>query len=123
MSQLRVLVVDDLDANRRLLGAFLESLGCVVTTAENGAEAVGTPGAFDAIFLDRQMPVMGGDEAARRLKGRALLIACSADGDVVPACYDAWLEKPLSLLAVARMVEALRRGRESARHRDRRASA
>lgn len=72
---LRVLVVDDSEAIRRLLKSKLENLSLgshrvQVDTASNGEDAVDLCGhePFDVVFLDVVMPGMGGLEACRRIK-------------------------------------------------------
>jgi signal transduction histidine kinase len=64
-----ILVVDDDDASRYVLRYLLESLGCTVTEASTGAEALQlarqhSPG---AMFIDLVMPGMGGLELVQRL--------------------------------------------------------
>ena len=69
----RVLLVDDMPINQLVARKFLERAGIIVTTAENGLEALdaATGGAaFDAILMDLQMPEMDGFEAARNLCAR-----------------------------------------------------
>ena len=72
MRNLRVLVVEDEPANREVAEVILESEGHVVTTCENGAEAIDLcikQGVhFDVILMDILMPVMDGLEATRQLK-------------------------------------------------------
>ncbi|MEL7128965.1 MAG: PleD family two-component system response regulator, partial [Pseudomonadota bacterium] len=66
----RILVVDDIQANRRLLQAKLEARYFQVFMASSGPEALqsvkeNTP---DIVLLDINMPGMDGYEVARRLK-------------------------------------------------------
>ncbi|MGI8989000.1 MAG: PAS domain-containing hybrid sensor histidine kinase/response regulator [Bryobacteraceae bacterium] len=66
-----VLVVDDEEAVRRMAKATLERYGYKVALAENGKEAVDffakMGGEVSAVLLDMAMPVMNGEEAARRI--------------------------------------------------------
>jgi signal transduction histidine kinase/FixJ family two-component response regulator len=66
----RVLVVDDIDANRAVLAETLGSLGFEVSQAVNGLEAVTLAHAAppDLILMDTRMPVMDGLAATRRIQ-------------------------------------------------------
>lgn len=66
----RILVVDDIDANRRLLQARLEAQYHSVILACNGPEALEKARTMDPeiILLDVMMPGMDGYEVCRRLK-------------------------------------------------------
>ncbi len=69
-SNVSILLVEDNAANMRVTQALLETLGCRVTPARNGLEAVAlyreTP--FDLVLMDCQMPEMDGYEATRTIR-------------------------------------------------------
>lgn len=67
----RVLVVDDIFANVKLLEAKLSAEYFDVVTAMNGPDALATceQGLADIVLLDVMMPGMDGFEVCRRLKG------------------------------------------------------
>ncbi len=71
---LYVLLVDDQIVNLKVGTALLEKMGFEVKTAPNGAEALKKyktscrTRRFDLILMDMEMPVMGGLEAATRLR-------------------------------------------------------
>ena len=73
LSGKRILLAEDHPLNREIAIRQLEKLGCNVTEAEDGKEAVdlfsaSEEGTFDAILMDIRMPVMDGHEATRRIR-------------------------------------------------------
>lgn len=77
MPQRDVLVVDDSPSARFAMRKHLERYRCVVTTAENGAEALAhlRNNRPLAVFLDQLMPGVSGLEVLRTLKGDPLTAA------------------------------------------------
>lgn len=67
-----ILVVDDMETNRRLVSMFLERAGATVASVENGALAVDAVenGNFQIVLMDMQMPVMDGYTATMLLRQR-----------------------------------------------------
>ncbi len=62
---IHVLVAEDNPINQKLIKVVLENLGLTVTLTANGQEAYDARmvGQYDMIFMDIQMPVMGGVES------------------------------------------------------------
>lgn len=69
----RILIVEDNKLNAEILTALLEKSGASPKLCENGRDAVdvfthSSPGAFDLILMDVQMPVMNGYEATGAIR-------------------------------------------------------
>lgn len=66
----RVLLADDNAINRQVVRLFLAPLGCEISEARNGQEALDQLAneSFDLVLLDVHMPVMDGKEAIRRIR-------------------------------------------------------
>ena len=69
----RILLVEDNELNSEIAVALLSEYGFRVDTAEDGAEAVekvknSTPGDYDLVLMDVQMPVMNGYEATEQIR-------------------------------------------------------
>ena len=72
-AQRRILLVEDNPINREIEVDLLEDAGFLVDTAADGSIAVETikassPGDYDLILMDLQMPVMDGHTAARTIR-------------------------------------------------------
>ncbi len=104
----RVLVVDDLPDNRRLLHDVLTPAGFSVLQAANGVEALALfeQHAPHVVLMDMRMPVMDGYEATRRIKASAsgartpvVAVTASAledDRQAILDCgVDAYMSKPV----------------------------
>jgi CheY-like chemotaxis protein len=125
----RVLVVDDNEDTRRLIGYSLVAPEFAVEFAENGARALDLFQAeeYDVVLMDLMMPVMDGYMAMQALRqwekenrrARALIIAMTAhvqteDGrKSLRAGCDQYLAKPFTRDALAKAV----RGASRTRHR------
>ena len=69
----RILLVEDNSLNREIATVLLEETGAVVEEAENGLVAVNmvknsSPGYYDLVFMDIQMPVMNGYDSTRHIR-------------------------------------------------------
>ncbi len=118
----RILVVDDILANRRLMQAKLEAKYYTVMLAENGPKALqaAEQEAPDIILLDVMMPGMDGYEVCRRLKANpvtghipvVMLTALSEASDRVhglQAGADDFLTKPVDDFSLMARIGALNR--------------
>lgn len=73
LSDITVLVVDDVELNVEIVQSILEDEGVTVLTAYDGKEAVDVftqseVGSIDLVLMDIRMPVMDGIEAARTIR-------------------------------------------------------
>jgi CheY-like chemotaxis protein len=113
LAKLRVLIVDDMEMNRRVLTGQLGALGIAATTSTvDGFQAMaelerawhqGRP--FDLAIIDQRMPALSGDALVSRIRGMPeiaetkLLLASSGGSYAVPsdarASVDAVLTKPI----------------------------
>ena len=118
----RILVVDDIEANVRLLQAKLQAEYYDVLTASNGPEALKMAAAEtpDLVLLDVMMPGMDGFEVCRRLKNEpatrhipvVLVTALDGRGDRITgleAGADEFLTKPIDDILLFARVKSLTR--------------
>lgn len=113
---LNVLVAEDNDLNWEVASTLLDMHGVTCKRASNGKECLElfseNPGAYDAILMDMQMPVMNGIEAAAAIRLRetggahipiVALTANAFESDekaCLAAGMDAHLSKPFNIDAV-----------------------
>ena len=105
---LHILVAEDNAINQAIIKEQLEALGCTVTTANNGEEALQLwqPRVFDLVLTDVNMPLLNGYELTRALRERDReipIIGVTANAlreegvRCMAVAMNAWLVKPLSL--------------------------
>ena len=105
----KVLIVDDIESNRRLLSEILNIYGLNVQEAKNGKEAIKIAENIkpDIILMDLRMPVMDGYEATKILKEDSklknipiIILTASAmktsDDEIKKIGSDSYLRKPIS---------------------------
>jgi PAS domain S-box-containing protein len=105
----RILVVDDEEHVRELIGRMLQHLGYKVQVVESGLEAldaVAKKTRFDAVILDMNMPKMSGKETFERLKEakpdlKVVVSTGYSDASLEPAplrnLVDGFLQKPYQM--------------------------
>ncbi|HXS28969.1 MAG TPA: PAS domain-containing protein [Steroidobacteraceae bacterium] len=117
----KVLLVEDNAINQKVARSFLERLGCRVTLAANGLEAVHAfaQGRFDLVLLDLQMPVMDGYAATSCLRkleqGRQrtpiIALTASAMTGQLDRCLEAGMDdlltKPLDVKRLQAILDRL----------------
>lgn len=66
----RILVAEDIDTNRKVLGSMLSDFGCHCVFATNGEQAIEAlkNDTFDLVLMDCQMPKMDGIEAVKQIR-------------------------------------------------------
>lgn len=117
-SRLRVLIVEDVASNRKLLRRLLERQGHVCQEAENGDVAFRAwnekPDDFDVILMDYEMPVKNGPTAARELRqAGCTLCIVGVTGNMLPEDVDHFmscgatgvLAKPLKMPALEKILK------------------
>ena len=116
----RILVVDDLRDVTETMGLLFEALGHETKVAGDGRQAVDTTTAFEPeiVFMDLDMPVLNGYEAARAIRGATLarqpfLVALTASTGVAVEVatravgFDFYLRKPADTNALLALVADL----------------
>jgi len=114
----RILIVDDNQANRELLEAYLVDLDCETAVAEDGQQAMEMTASFqpDLILLDVMMPKLSGFEVCQKLKSDPklknvmvlMVTALNELGDIeraVDAGTNDFLSKPVNRVELIKRVE------------------
>lgn len=118
---IRILLAEDNPTNQMVATTMLEKMGCHVTHAHNGLEAVKQVKQrhFDLIFMDCNMPEMDGFEAARAVRnletresfGKTPIIALTAyamkgdDQKCFAAGMDDYITKPVKTPALVQVMK------------------
>jgi CheY-like chemotaxis protein len=110
--ELRILVVEDNEVNRKVASALLTRLGYDADFAVNGRDALEhlAEQPADVVLMDVQMPVMDGLEATRRIRRRrgkqpwVVALTASVTPEDQAACREAgaddYVPKPITLDAL-----------------------
>ena len=113
---LTILVAEDNMINQKLIERTLENMGATVFLVENGKEALEARqiNRYDIIFMDVEMPIMGGIESMKAIKRfesehnkpKIPIIALTANnlkGDkerLMEEGMDGFLSKPINLMGI-----------------------
>ena len=109
-SEIKALIVDDNEANRKILEQLLRPLNIPTKEAENGQEAIDIWQSWqpDIIWMDMHMPVLDGFKATQQILQQAnqnppIIIALTASSSIEEresilsaGCHD-YLRKPIKL--------------------------
>lgn len=118
-NNLRVLAVEDHPVNQLLLAEQLEQLGCIVTMASDGAEALQRwlrGETYDVMLTDVNMPRLDGYQLVRQLRQQGITvpiigITANALAEDEERCrlagMDAHLGKPVSLQGLRQVLEGV----------------
>jgi CheY-like chemotaxis protein len=120
--QLRILLAEDNMINQEIAVAVLEGWGHHVVVVDDGRQAVDTfvRERFDLVFMDVQMPEMGGFEATACIRAHELdvgihvpIVAMTAramagdQAECLAAGMDGYVAKPIELTALASVIETM----------------
>lgn len=112
----KLLVAEDVAANRMVLTSMLEKLGCDYEVAMDGRQAVEVTQLhkFDAILMDVSMPRMNGMEATKEIRSQGkktpiiAVTAFAADDEreaIMAAGMDGLISKPISISSLHQSLE------------------
>ncbi|MDA9370093.1 ATP-binding protein [Amylibacter sp.] len=116
--KINVLVVEDSITNREVLCDMLEGMGHNVRSATNGLETLNQAKKqlFDIIFMDINMPIMGGIEATQKIRSggglnsKTYIAGLTAHGsdefgvEAKESGMDCYITKPIRLAALRKII-------------------
>ncbi len=120
----RVLLVEDNEVNQIISKAILKQLGCEITLANDGQEAIKafSSAPFDLILMDCNMPIMDGFEATQQIRNLEhqqnittpipiIALTAHAFDEIKQQCLDAgmneYLSKPFDKHQLAKLINQL----------------
>ena len=118
--EIKILLVDDDDLSRRMLGLLLSENGYNYDTATNGIEAVTSvqSNTYDIVLMDLQMPLMDGFEATLKIRewevndNHTPIVALSAmllDNEIqkcLKVGMDTCIEKPFDTETLFKLIDS-----------------
>jgi len=120
-NNIKALVAEDNFINQKLMTKILDNFGIAVTVVNNGKEALKArqTDKYDIIFMDIQMPIMGGIEATKKIsdfeikenKKHIPIIALTANalqGDrekYIDAGMDDYISKPMQIEELKKVLD------------------
>jgi len=128
LSGTRVFLAEDEFINQRIISAYLEEHGCIVTVCANGQELLDSMEmeVADIILMDIRMPVMNGIEATKCIRKKEkdteqdqipiVALTAQATTDFEKKCKEAgmndYLTKPIPFKKLLSIIERLAKRRE-----------
>jgi CheY-like chemotaxis protein len=125
---LQILVAEDDAVNQRLMQTYFKRIGRDCDIVANGVDALDMMRRkdYDIVFMDIQMPVMGGDEAVAAIRKDSnlkdtyvvALTAHAIKGDAekyIGAGFNDYISKPVKLEAIAETIRKATVNRKSQR--------
>lgn len=116
----RILVAEDIETNRKVIGIMLADLGCETVFATDGVDAIAKAEQeqFDLILMDCHMPLVNGLDATQKIRRHSnpnvantpiVALTASASNKDRQMCLDAgmndYLSKPITRTALSQVVE------------------
>eukprot|EP01136_Pigoraptor_vietnamica_P017160 Opistho-1_new@61948 len=117
-----ILVVEDNAVNRKIVMRIVSNAGVVAVPAEDGKEGferyAGNPGSFSLVFMDLQMPVVGGIDSTRMIRAHErehglrpvpiFALTASTIGEIEEECrlvgMDGFIAKPFRKPDIERLI-------------------